>query len=187
MQFVWIFIGGTCFRMSGACRSTSLRSSVYPEHYRDVFVAVQAVRNEKRNDHHVPRLGERQPIGDERRLLHVNVPDRGVFPARANHFRLALGRDGAVVVQARSVTDDQQRCIGHGNIGRDFPGALQQQLRHPGMVPAWLAIFPRLAARALGRWSRQFQFPGYNRAREITFADEIWNDVDLADRVIAKE
>src|SRR5438045_906956 len=168
-------------------RGGTIARSVYPDHRRDVLVAMEALRNEKRNDHNVPRLGERQPIGDERRFLHVDIQDRSVFSARANYFRLVLGGDGAVVVQTCAMTDDQQRGVGRGNIGRDFPCALEEEICHSAVVPAWLTIFPRLAAGALGRWSRQFQFPCNNRARERTFANEIWNDVDLADRVITKE
>src|SRR5207247_10984382 len=55
------------------------------------------------------------------------------------------------------------------------------------MVPDRLAIIPDLATRALGNLALQLQFPRNHRLREIAFADEIRNDVNVLDRVWIKK
>ena len=60
---------------------------------------------------------------------------------------LMFGRDRAVVVQASSMSHNQESGLRFGNVRRDFMGALQQQLGHPLMAAHRLAVFPNLAAR----------------------------------------
>src|SRR5947208_4999852 len=101
-------------------------SALDAEQFRDVFIAVQTVRDEKWNDNHIWRTGKLVPLRDQWRFFHIGVPDSGELAAGANPFRFPFGRDGAVVVQLGSVRDDEKRGLRWLYIGRNFVGARQQ-------------------------------------------------------------
>src|ERR1700719_471740 len=50
------------------------------------------------------------------------------------------------------------------------------------MIPDWLAIFPNLTVWALCGSTVQLQLAWNHRLREITFADEVWHDVNFPNR-----
>src|SRR5712691_8861604 len=55
------------------------------------------------------------------------------------------------------------------------------------MVPDWLAIIPDLPIRALCDLAIQLKLARNDCLGEITFADEIWDDVNVFDCVWSKE
>src|SRR5712692_11266095 len=55
------------------------------------------------------------------------------------------------------------------------------------MISDWFAIFPDLAARPFCYAAIQLQLARNHRLREITFADEIWHNVNLANFLRIKE
>src|SRR5207248_9151002 len=65
---------------------------------------------------------------------------------------------------------------------RNFMGASQQQVGHQRMVPYRFAIFPDLAVRTFSNPAIQLELAGDNRLGEITFADEIGDEINLANR-----
>src|SRR5437588_5469973 len=93
------------------------------EQFRYVLIAVQAFCDKKWNDDHIWRIGELVPLRDQWRFFHVRVPDGGEFPTRTNQFRFTFGRDRAIVIQFRSMRDDQQRSLSGFDVRRDFMGA----------------------------------------------------------------
>src|SRR5437762_938705 len=58
---------------------------------------------------------------------------------------------------------------------------------HAFVVADRFAIFPDLPVPPLRYPAAQFEFAGNHRPREITFADKIRHDVNLADRRVAEE
>ena len=70
--------------------------------------------------------GQFSPVGHQWRFFHVNVEHGRIFSERADFFRFAFCRYGAVFVQIRSVRDDQQAGLGRIDIGRDFVRALAE-------------------------------------------------------------
>src|SRR5438874_13482658 len=61
-------------------------------------------------------------------------------------------------------------------------GASQQQVGHQRMVPYRFAIFPDLAVRTFSNPAIQLELARDNRLGEITFADEIGDQINLANR-----
>src|SRR5205085_7319196 len=70
-----------------------------------------------------------------------------------------------------------------GNVTRP----LHEQLRHQRMVPDRLAIIPDLSICSLRNLAIQLELARNDRLREVTFADEIWYDVNIFDRVRIKK
>src|SRR5438128_517196 len=93
------------------------------EQSRYVLVTVQAVRDKKWNDNHIWRTGELVPLRDQWRFFHVCVQNGGKFAARANPFRFPFGGYGTLVVQFRSMRDNEKRGLGWLDLRRDFMGA----------------------------------------------------------------
>src|ERR1700686_300695 len=65
---------------------------------------------------------------------------------------------------------------------RDFTCTLQEEIGNQWVIPDWLAIFPDLPVRARGHSTVQLQLAWNHRLREITFADEVWHDVNFPNR-----
>ena len=84
---------------------------------------------------------------------------------------------------------DQQTGLGRLGILRDFARAFEQQLGHHRMISDRLGIFPDLAVGSFCDAAIQLKLTRDNRLREITFADEIGHDVNLANfrRIKQKE
>src|SRR6266513_3594796 len=55
------------------------------------------------------------------------------------------------------------------------------------MIPDWLAIIPDLPIRALRDLAIQLKLARNYRLREITFADEVWDDVNVFECVRIKK
>ena len=120
------------------------------------------------------------PIRDQWWLFHVGVADAGEFAAGADSLRFAFGRDRAVVVQLRSMRDDEQRGLRWLYIGCNFVGARQQQFGHDRIVADRFAIDPSLAICAGRNRPLQFQLSRDHRLGEIAFADKIRDHENLA-------
>src|SRR4029077_17347104 len=92
-------------------------SALDAEQFRYVLVTVQAVRDKKWNDDYIWRIGELVPFRDQWRFFHVCVPDGSEVAARATWFRFPFGCARAVVVQFRSMRDNEQRSLGRLGLG----------------------------------------------------------------------
>src|SRR5262249_858648 len=78
--------------------------------------------------------------------------------------------------------NDQQAGFGVSCIGCDVACALEQQLRHPWMIPNRFTISPDLSIRSLRDPPIQLKLPRNHRLREIPFADEIRHHVNFTNR-----
>src|SRR5437868_8311363 len=76
--------------------------------------------------------------------------------------------------------DNEQRSLGRLGLRRDFMGAREQWLGYERIVPYRFAINPNLSVRARRNRTIQFQLPRNHCLGEITFADEIRDDENLA-------
>src|SRR4029453_14216701 len=97
-------------------------SALDAEQFRDVFVAVQTVRDKERDHDDIDCSRQPVPIRDQWWLFNVGVADAGEFAAGADPPRFAFSRDCAVVVQLRSMRDDEQRGLRWLYIGCNFVG-----------------------------------------------------------------
>ena len=101
------------------------------EHHRDVLVGMEAVRDEKRNDHNVLGFRHFIPFGDEGFFLHVCVGDQFVSGSGCgDEIRLVFDRLGGVLVQAGAVTGDNEGGIGRVRAIGDFSGPAENEIGH---------------------------------------------------------
>jgi len=143
---------------------------------------VKSIRNEKRNHDHVRCLRQFPPIRDQRRLFHVSIQDGRILSERADFFRFAFCRHRAVFIQIRPVRNDQQTSLAGIDITRDLASALEEQIGHHWMIPYRLTILPDLTVGSLSDPAGQFKLARNHRLCEITFANKIRNNVNLANQ-----
>src|SRR5438105_10319434 len=162
-------------------------SALDAEQFRYVLVTVQAVGDKKWNDDYIWRTGELVPLRNQRRFFHIGVSDGSELAACANPFRFPFGCDRAVVVEFRSMRDNEQRSLRRLDVGRDLVSARQQQLGYERVVPHRFAINPNLSVRSRRSRVRQLELPRNHRLSEITFADEVRDDENIVNRFIPEK
>ena len=144
----------------------------------DIFVGVEAIGDEKGDHDHVGLGGDFVPFGDERFFFHVGAEDFGVEAKGLDAFDFAFGGDGGVIVEAGAVADDEEANGCGIDVGGDLGGAVEEEVGHAGVVPHGLAIFEGEAI-AMGDGAIEAEFAGDDGIGEITFADEIGDEVDF--------
>ena len=84
------------------------------------------------------------------------------------------------------MANDEQRRFRFANSRSNFRSAAQQQLRHLGVIDNRFAIFPNLTSRPPRLAAAQLQFAWDYRLREIAFANEIRDHIDLPNLAVVK-
>ncbi len=148
---------------------------------RNVFVTVQSVGDEKRNDNHVWRFGQFPPIGHERRFFHVNVEHGGIFAERAD---LSASRFAATAlfsfksVPCAAISKSFRQELHRAR----FACAFKEQIGHQRDDFRPARNNSRSDRLAFGGGATQLKLARNHRLREIAFTDKIGHHRDVADR-----
>ena len=150
------------------------------EQHGDVLETVQSIRDEEGHDDHIRCRGELVPLSHKRCLLHVSIHHLGkAIPAFADQLHLILDGLGAVLVQAGAMPHDDEAGLSARHSGSHFIRTLEQQLRHVRVDAHRIAVVND-AIMALGRRPIQPKLTRQHLLAEVTLADEVRHDVDLA-------
>lgn len=149
----------------------------------DVLVGVEAIGDEEGDDDDVGRRGLLLPVGDEGIFFHEHAEDLFVLIEGLDAGDLFFYGEAGIFIEGGAVADDDERGVAGIDGGSNFAGAMQEELRHIGVIADGVAVLERArgeagAGREVCDGAIEAEFAGDDLLGEIAFADEIGDDVD---------